>query len=285
MSVRFGPAGTPNSFAEMGYKKTIEIPDYLARFELTAFEYQCGHGLRVNENTARTLGERCRETGIALSLHAPYYISLSSVEAEKRENSIGYLVESARVASWLGADRIVVHSGSCGKLSREQALHYALDTLKRAQAALDDQGYSEIHLCPETMGKINQLGDLNEVLALCELEERFLPCVDFGHLYARSLGAIQTREDYEKILDEIADRLGSERAKSFHAHFSRIEFTEKGGEKCHLAFSDSRYGPEFEPLIDLLAERGLEPRIICESAGTQAEDAAQMQACYRSKKA
>ncbi len=280
MSVRFGPAGTPNSFAEMGYKKTVEIPDYLTRFELTAFEYQCGHGLRVNENTARTLGERCREAGIALSLHSPYYISLSSVEAEKRENSIGYLVESARIASWLGADRIVVHSGSCGKLSREQALHYALDTLKRAQAALDDQGYSKIHLCPETMGKINQLGDLDEVLALCELEERFLPCVDFGHLYARSLGAIQIREDYEKILDEIANRLGSERAKSFHAHFSRIEFTEKGGEKCHLVFSDSRYGPEFEPLIDLLTERGLEPRIICESAGTQAEDAAQMQAYY-----
>ena len=48
----------------------------------------------------------------------------------------------------------------------------------------------------------------------------------------------------------------------------------------HLTFEDQEYGPKFAPLAKLLAERGLTPRIICESAGTQAEDAAVMKQEY-----
>ena len=281
MTARFGPAGTPLSFAEMGYKKNAQIPEYLQKFGLTAFEYQCGHGLRKSEKSVHELGVLCREQGIALSLHTPYYISLSSVEEEKRNNSVGYILESAKVASWLGADRMVVHSGSCGKLPREEALALARDTLCRAQKALDENGYHDVRICPETMGKVNQLGDLREVLELCKVDERFLPCIDFGHLNARTFGAVRGREEYAAILDAIGNELGAERLGSFHAHFSKIEYTEAGGEKCHLTFADSRFGPEPEPLMKLLAERSLAPTIICESAGTQAEDAAEMQRLYR----
>lgn len=279
--VSFGTAGRPASFEEMGYRKSEQIPDYLSRFGLDAFEYQCGHGLRVNLPSCEALALRSREAGIRISLHTPYYISLSAVEPEKRDNSVRYLLESARVATALGAERMVVHSGSCGKLGREEALVLAKETLLRAQAALDENGYGSIRLCPETMGKVNQLGDLREVLELCKEEERFLPCVDFGHLNARSFGAIRGREEFAAILDAIKQALGGERARSFHAHFSRIAYTEKGGEKAHLTFADETYGPDFEPLMDLLAERGLAPTIICESAGTQAEDAAAMQRHYR----
>jgi len=264
----------------MGYRKTEQIPEYLAHFSLTAFEYQCGHGLKVNFASCEALGRLCREAGIRLSLHAPYYISLSSMEEEKRENSIGYLVQSAEVARALGADRIVVHSGSCGKLPRGEALSLAKDTLRKAQAALDERGYGEIHLCPETLGKVNQLGDLEEVIALCEIEERFIPCIDFGHLNARTFGGVNSREAFAAVLDRLSERLGGERAASFHAHFSKIAYTGKGGEKAHLTFADTVYGPEYPPLMALLASRGLSPTIICESAGTQAEDAAAMRDCY-----
>ncbi len=67
--------------------------------------------------------------------------------------------------------------------------------------------------------------------------------------------------------------LGDERARRFHVHFSRIEYS-KGGEKRHWTFAETQFGPEPQPLMELLAERGLAPVIICESAGTQAEDAA-----------
>ena len=80
MVTRFGPAGTADSFKAMGFKKTIQLPEYLSRFGLNAFEYQCGRGVRVNAETVTQLGILCKEQGIQLSLHAPYYISLSSVE-------------------------------------------------------------------------------------------------------------------------------------------------------------------------------------------------------------
>uniref|UniRef100_UPI003FEEA636 TIM barrel protein n=1 Tax=Gemmiger formicilis TaxID=745368 RepID=UPI003FEEA636 len=175
------------------------------------------------------------------------------------------------------------HSGSCGKQSREEALEKALDTMARAVKACDEAGFEDCILCPETMGKVNQLGTLDEVLALCEVDPRITPCIDFGHLYARSCGVqfadVTAAADYAALLDMLAARLGDDRAVHFHAHFSRIAYT-KGGEKCHLTFADTAFGPPHAPLLALLKERHLAPTIICESAGTQAEDAAALAQGY-----
>jgi deoxyribonuclease-4 len=161
-------------------------------------------------------------------------------------------------------------------MSREDALALASETLLLARKTLIENGYENVICCPETMGKFNQLGTLDEVIALCKLDDSFLPCIDFGHLNARTLGGIKTKADYADILDKITVELGEERGKHFHSHFSKIMYTEKGGEKKHLTFADNEYGPAFEPLIELLLERDLSPIIICESDGTQAEDAAMM---------
>lgn len=281
MAPLFGTAGISQSFAQMGYKKTIQVFDYLQRFGLTAFEYQCGRGVKISTPAAQEFGQAAKEKGIALSLHAPYYISLSSLEEEKRQKSVGYILESARAASDMGASRVVVHSGSCSKISREEALALAKDTLRKAYQALDEAGYGHIHLCPETMGKVNQLGTLEEVVELCALDERLIPCIDFGHLNARTFGGLKTLEDFRVIFDTVENRLGSLRMKGLHAHFSKIEYTRPGGEKRHLTFADRQYGPEFEPVAQLTAEKGCTPVFICESAGTQAEDAAAMAALYR----
>ena len=282
VSARFGPAGSAQSFQQMGYRSSAQVPEYLSLFGLDAFEYQCGRGVRVNEEMAKHLRENAEKYGIALSLHAPYYISLSSVEEEKRKKSVDYIVQSARAARLIGADRITVHSGSCGKITREKALDLAKDTLKKAILVLDDLGFGDLHLCPETMGKVNQLGTLEEVMELCSLDERLFPCIDFGHLNARTFGSIRGKEDYKKILDTIENWLGIDRLKCFHSHFSKIEYTEKGGEKLHLTFEDTVYGPDFEPLAELIAQKGLAPVFICESAGTQTEDARTMRQIYLS---
>ena len=281
MSARFGPAGRPESFSAMGYRKTVQIPEYLKEFALDAFEYQFGRGVRYVEQDLLGLKEKAAAENIALSAHAPYYISLSSVEKEKRDNSIGYIVDTAKAARLMAADRMVVHSGSCGKISREEGMALAADTLRRAVERLDELGYSDITLCPETMGKLNQLGSFDEVMALCRENERLLPCIDFGHLNARTIGSIRGREDYAALLEEMENQLGRDRASRFHSHFSKSEYTEKGGEKRHLTFADTVYGPDFEPLMELIAKKGWSPRFICESAGTQAEDAASMRDAYR----
>ena len=278
--IRFGTAGTSDSFMAKGYKNSLDIPAYTAEMGLNAFEYQCGHGVRLGVEKARKMAADAAVRDILFSVHAPYYISMSSLDEEKRLNSIRYLLQSAEVCKALGGKRIIFHAGSCGKQSREAALEKALDTMRRAQEALDEAGYGDMTLCPETMGKIGQLGTLNEVLALCEVDARITPCIDFGHLNARTLGGIRSKADYAAILDRIGEVLGDERAERFHVHFSRIEFS-AGGEKRHWTFAETQFGPEPAPLMELLAERSLAPVVICESAGTQAEDAQWMQAYWK----
>lgn len=281
MNARFGPAGAAESFKAMGYKKSTQMGEYLNKFGLDHFEYQCGQGVRVSETAARDIGKALSDCGITVSLHAPYFISLSSVEEEKRDNSINYILESARAVNAMGGDRIVIHSGSCSKMTREEALALAIATMKKAKAALDAEGLGHIHCCPETMGKINQLGDLHEVMELCKIDDSFIPCIDFGHLNARTFGAIKTKEDYENILDTIENELGSDRLKVFHSHFSKIEYTEKGGEKRHLTFEHNEgFGPDYEPLMELIYKKNLAPVFVCESAGTQTEDAKTMRDYY-----
>lgn len=284
MGAKFGPAGNSESFAAMGYKKTIQVPEYIVRMGLDAYEYQCGRGVRISTEAAQAFGQKAKEAGVTLSLHSPYYISLSGLEEEKRTGSIDYILQSARAADAMGAQRVVVHSGSCAKLSRTDALELAKDTLRRALQAMDEEGLGHIHLCPETMGKLNQLGDLQEVLELCQLDERLIPCIDFGHLNARTFGTLNDPQAVRAVFEQMEDKLGISRLRQFHSHFSKIEYTLKGGEKCHLTFADTEYGPSFEPVAEMIVRKGCSPTIICESAGTQAEDAAAMKRMYQQAK-
>ena len=276
---KFGTAGLSDSYAAKGFDPQ-KIAAYTASFGLTAFEYQCGRGVRLAHDKAQALGKAAAAQGITLSVHAPYYISMSGLDDEKRLHSVDYLLQSCALVKALGGRRVVFHPGSCGKQSREAALEKALDTMRRAVAACDEAGYGDCILCPETMGKINQLGTVDEVLALCAVDARITPCIDFGHIYARSGGAELTdTASYAALLDKLGDALGDDRAVHFHAHFSRIAYT-AGGEKCHLTFADTAYGPPHAPLLQLLKQRKLAPTIICESAGTQAEDAQKLAAAF-----
>lgn len=275
--ITFGPGGNSISWGKRKFPQ--DLPQYLAELGLNGYEIECGRGVRISDSTVKLLPKLAEEHGINITLHAPYFISLSSVEEEKRQNSVSYILESAKAAKSVGARKIVVHSGSCSKMTRAEAVFLAKGTLKAAQAALDENGLSDIIICPETMGKINQLGTLEEVLELCGVDERFLPTVDFGHLNARTLGGIKSRADYAKMLDLIEGELGHDRLACMHIHFSKIEYT-GGGEKRHLTFEDESFGPAYEPLMEEIAKRGLAPSIICESDGTQAEDAAEMKKYY-----
>ena len=280
MSAKFGPAGNAMSFP---YKSSVDAPRWLQELGLDCYEYQCGKGVRVKEDTAVALGRQAQAHGIALSLHAPYFINLANPDPESQEKTVGYITSACGVADQMGATRVVIHSGALMKRTREEAMAIALPFLKEILAVCQDQGYGHITLCPETMGKINQLGDLDEVLRLCQVHESLIPCVDFGHLYARSLGADQGAEAVERMLSRMEAELGADRASRFHSHFSHIEFTPNGGEKCHRTFDDDGgYGPDWEPLAQAVARRGWSPTFICESAGTQAEDAVTMKRIYQS---
>ncbi len=272
MNVKFGPSGNPDAFYEEGNKASVQMPGWVERNGLDAYEYQCSKGVNVSEKTAVLIGEKAKEHNVFLSIHAPYYISLSSVEEAKRLKSVDYIMKTLECAKWMGAKRIVVHSGSCSKMSREEALDLAKNTLKIAAYEAKNAGYDDIFICPETMGKINQLGNVDEVLELCKISETFMPCFDFGHINAREMGSLNTPDDFLNIVSKTKNALGEERSKRFHVHFTRIAFTD-GGEKNHIPYDDESFGPCFDPFAEVIVSENLEPVVICESPGTQARDA------------
>ena len=281
MSAKFGPAGNSDSFSRV-HNSSLAAPGWIADFGLDCYEYQCGKGVHVGADTAVKIGVNARAAGIVLSLHAPYFINLANPDRDALQKTIGYITAGCQVADWMGAGRVVIHSGALMKRSRREALDIAKKSLLEVIAACDDQGFSHITLCPETMGKINQLGNLDEVLELCTLDGRLVPCIDFGHLYARSLGADDGAAAFCRMLDRVEEILGPDRASAFHSHFSHIQFTPGGGEKCHRTFADDDgYGPDWTPLAAEIARRGWSPTFICESAGTQAEDALTMKRTYQ----
>lgn len=279
---KFGPAGNGIDFYDKGLKHTEQVPAFLKEMGLNAFEYQCGRGVNISQAKALSLAPVFAQNGITVSLHAPYYISMSSLEEDKRLGSLKYVYDSAMAVKALGGNRIVIHSGSCGKQPRDQALYKALDTMTKAREMLVGNGLSDIIMCPETMGKIGQLGTLEEVIALCEIDESIYPCIDFGHLNARTHGGLATGEDFDAIFELLQDKLGSERTKHFHSHFSKIEYTE-GGEKRHLTFEDQIFGPSYELMLDSAAKYGCDMTVICESDGTQARDAKTMKDYFEGK--
>lgn len=279
MNVKFGPSGNSDIFYEQGCKSSIEAPKWIKKFGLDAYEYQCSKGVNISTQKAFELGGEAKKYEIQVSIHAPYYISLASVEEEKRNNSIKYILDTLAIAKVMGAKRIVVHCGSASKIDRSLALSIQKETLSKAILKAKELGLDNIHICPETMGKMNQLGSLEEVVKLCTINDNLLPTVDFGHLHARGLGCLNKYEDYENIFNYIENHLGNDRLKILHIHYSRIEFTE-GGEKKHWSYDDVQYGPEFEPIAEVIYKKGLSPTIICESRGTMAEDALRLKKIY-----
>jgi len=246
---------------------------------LSAYEYSFGRGVRIGEETAKKIGAEAAAHHVTLSVHAPYYINLATEEEKNTEGNLRYFTQSVKAAKWMGARRVVFHAGSLGKSSKEEAFARTKAALADALLALDEAGLGDIELCPETMGRLKQIGDVDEVIELCRLDERLVPAVDFGHLHARGLGALKEESDFAAVLDALENGLGGYRARRFHVHFSRIEYT-AAGEKMHRTYAETKYGPDFTPLARLIAARKLEPIIISESRGTMAEDAAELKRIY-----
>ena len=276
----FGPGGNSKAFYDAGLKSTVDAPEWVSSIGLNAYEYEAGSGLTASAGTLLLIGQKAKEARIRMSLHAPYFISLSGVEEVKRLGSLRYISQSLNAAKLLGAYLIVVHTGSAAKITRGEAMKLAADTLYHLLDEIPDNG---VLIGLETMGKINQLGTLDEVIELCKLSPRFVPVVDFGHMNARELGTyFNSAEDYLRVFDKIGSELGDPIARNLHCHFSKIEWS-AGGEKRHLTFQDTVYGPPYEPLMEAIARERLTPTVICESDGTMSDDALTMKRYYEGR--
>lgn len=277
--IKFGPSGNSQSFYAAGYEHTEEAAAYVKEMGLNCFEYSFGRGVRMGEEKARSIGAAFAKEGVEISVHAPYFINFANPDDEMAAKSYGYVLDSARMVKAMGGRRVVFHPAAQGKDAREIAVSRAEDRLKILRDYIYLNELQDCMFCPETMGKLAQVGTVEEIARFCLVDEIFTPCVDFGHVNAREQGSLKTEEDYRRLLEYLVEKLGYERMKHFHVHFSKIMYGAKGEIK-HLTFADEVYGPEFLPLARVLKEMKLEPYIVSESDGTQAEDALAMKRMY-----
>ncbi|MEG1536394.1 MAG: TIM barrel protein [Clostridia bacterium] len=274
--IKFGPSGCCQEFAKQGHSHTIEAAEWLANLGLDCFEYSFGRGVQVKVDTARAIGQEFAKNNIEISVHAPYFINLATLEEEKATNNIRYITDSLIMLREFGGKRCVFHPGSPLKADRKDAVKVMMSSFENILKIKQQLGLNDLILCPETMGKKAQLGDLDEIIELCKLGgDDVVPCIDWGHLNSRDCGVFFAKDDYKRAIDKLLNGLGEEKTSKMHVHFSKIEFT-KNGELRHLTFEDSLFGPPFEPLLEVYKEYALQPYIVCESAGTQTLDALAM---------
>ncbi len=279
--IKFGPAGNCKTFYDEGFKRTLQAPEWLKNKGLDAYEYSFGKGFTLPDDTAIAIGEEMKKYGISISVHAPYYINFATPLDENAEKSYGYVLESLRKLRLLGGNRLVVHPASQGKMERSDATKLCKKRLAILKEKIIEAGYTDMYICLETMGKSAQIGTYEEILDFCTIYDKFIPTFDFGHINALTQGTLKTKEDYRKIIDRSIEVIGKEKTNIAHIHFSKIEYSAKGEVK-HLTLEDEIYGPEFEPLAQILKEYELNCTVISESKEYMGRDARVLKDIYMS---
>ena len=279
--IKFGPSGNSESFYAEGFSHTEEAAAFVKKRGLDCFEYSFGRGVRMSEDKAISIGEAFEAEGVEISAHAPYFINFANPDDEMAAKSYGYVLDTAKALQLMKGKRVVFHPAAQGKVSREEAVALTEDRLKILRDYIYLNNMQDMIFCPETMGKLAQIGTVEEVVRFCKVDPVYTPCADFGHINAREQGSLVTVDDYKSRLEYMIAELGFARMEHFHVHFSKIMYSAKGEVK-HLTFADTVYGPEFEPLAVALKALNLKPYIVSESAGMQAEEAEMMKKIYNS---
>lgn len=210
MSIKLGPAGSGGN--------TLTGVEHVKEIGLQAMEVEFVRGVHMSNELAKEVGKSAEKLKIELSVHAPYFINLNSAEKEKREASKKRIIISCERANHLGAKTVVFHAGYYGKMSKEETFDNICEAIKDISSEIKKRKYN-VNLAPETMGKVNVFGKIDEIKKLMH-ETGCRCCVDFAHIKALNHGKI----DYNEVLNKFPGDL--------HCHFSGIEYGEKG-EKNH----------------------------------------------------
>ncbi len=209
--IKFGPAG-------LGPVKTAgEVLENYKKLGLKACEIAFTYQVYIKPEDAKIIGEKAKELGIELSIHAPYYVNLNSEEKAKREATKKRILDCCRIGDLLGAKTIIFHPGYYGK---EKSKTY--ENIKRGIIEIKNEIKKhnwKVNIAPETMGKINVFGSIEDISKLAK-ETGCSFCIDFAHILARD-----KKVDYEKIKELFPQ-------KKWHIHFSGIIYNEKG-ERSH----------------------------------------------------
>ncbi len=249
-------------------KGILDGLDYIKKLGLDGMEVEFVRGVRLKGNTLRKIGETARQLGLTLSIHAPYYINLASLEQEKIDRSIEHIMASVRAGEIMRAYDVVFHPAFYQGRSSDEVMSMVRSAIEKILLKMDKEGLKNVILRPETMGKKSQFGDLDEIITLSsEFDGRVLPCVDFAHLHART-GKMNTYQEFSNAFDSIRKVLGDEAVRKLHLHLSGIEYTSKG-EKKHLPFIRSDFN--LKGMVELLRNSNYDGNIVVESPNIEGD--------------
>ncbi len=271
----FGPAGIP--IACQG--GTLDGVRTVAELKLGAMEVEFVRGVHMGPEPARAVGAEAKQLNVSLSCHAPYWINCCARTKEKLARSVRNIVDTVKAAHLLGARIIVFHPGYYMDRPASECAVLTKQTLTMALEQMHSLGINEVLLGPELMGKGSQFGSLDEIIALAADLPQTAPVIDFAHYHARGNGVIKNEDDYATIFNKLETALGKKAVTNFHAHFSEIEYTDKG-ERRHLELGTTNE-PPVKPLLKLCAEQGYSGTIICETPLLE-QDALRMQRIFTS---
>jgi deoxyribonuclease IV len=253
----FGTAGVPRSTKG---KNSISGIERVRELGLDCMELEFVQGVRMSEKGAKNVHEAGNKENVFLSVHAPYYVNLNSLEEKKLKASLERIYQAARIGSLCGAESIVLHAAFYQKSSNQEAYDMVSKALQKITQQLLDEGISVV-LRPETMGKRTQFGTLEEVLSLSSEIEGIMPCLDFSHMHARE-GRQNSYSEFIAILAKVEESLGKEGLLNMHMHISGIEYN-RNGEKKHLTLKESDFN--YPELLVAIKEFKITGMAICES--------------------
>ncbi len=272
---RFGTVGAPLSRPKRP-GGSVGAVLHSADLGLDALELGWVRSVRVSEKTCAAIRQAAEERGVALSVHAPYYINLNA-DAAEWPKSRQRLMDAAHYGHLAGATDIVFHPGSYFGRPPQEVLPQAIERLGACVEELRAAG-NPVTLRPETMGKGAMLGSLEDTLAMSAALEGVEPCLDFAHLHARpGDGSMNTYEEWSRALEAYAESLGEAALKRLHIHLSGIRYGPKG-EKEHLPLAEADL--DLEAIFRALRAFGCSGRILCESPVLE-EDALKMRALWQ----
>jgi deoxyribonuclease-4 len=270
--LRFGTAGIPISTPRPG---TLEGLKRVKELGLECMELEFVRQVHLNEESAKPVKESARELDIELTVHAPYFINLNSLEDKKREESIGRILKSARIGALAGAKSVTFHAAFYMGQDKEKVYGAVKENIFRIVETLRSEG-NTIVIRPELTGKETQWGDLHELIRISQDIKGVLPCIDFAHYFARYNGRYNSAEDFARLLSEIEKGLGREALDNMHIHMSGIEHGQKG-ERMHLVLEESKFN--YEAVLEALHDFNAKGVVICESPSIE-QDAMLMKGIY-----
>ncbi len=259
-SFAFGTVGSPISTPKKP-GGSVGAARQMASLGLSALELGWVQSVRVSEDTCAAIQSTAKESGVAISVHAPYFINLNAT-AEEWPKSRKRLMDAAHYGNLAGATDIVFHPGSYFGNPPVQVLEVAIPRLRECVAELRAEN-NPVVLRPETMGKSAMLGSLEDTLAMSQAIPGVEPCLDFAHLHARAGdGSMNSLAEWTEVLSQYAKALGEKSLQHLHIHMSGIEYGAKG-EKNHLPVTESDF--DLKGLFNALANAKCAGRILCES--------------------